>query len=88
MRGLKPEDFTVKEDSKPQKILSFDYLDESVPHYIPPKLPPLPANTFINVPAEPERGPLYVLYYDMVNTEPADQMTFRREMLLFIDRTG
>jgi len=86
VRGLKPEDFTVKEDSKPQTILSFDYLDGSVPHYIPPKLPPLPANTFINVPAEPERGPLYVLYYDMVNTEPADQMTFRREMMHFIDR--
>ncbi len=86
VRGLKPEDFTIKEDAKPQRILAFDFQDGSVPTFIPPKLPPLPANTFINLPGEPERGPLYVLYYDMVNTDPDDQLTFRKELLNFIDR--
>ena len=86
VRGLKPEDFTVKEDQKLQQILSFDFLDGSVPTYVPPRLPPLPANTYINVPGEPERGPLYVLYYDMVNTDPDDQMSFRKELLHFVDR--
>jgi VWFA-related protein len=85
IRDLKSEDFTIKEDNKPQQILSFDYLDGSVPSYVPPKVPALPANTFVNVPTQPERGPLYVLYYDMVNTEPEDQISFRGELLKFID---
>jgi len=84
--GLKPEDFIVREDRNPQQILSFDFQDGSVPSYVPPQIPPLPANTFINVPSVPERGPLYVLYYDMVNTDPADQVTFRDELLHFVDR--
>ena len=33
----------------------------------------------------PERGPLYVLYYDMVNTPTPDQMAFRKQLLEFVD---
>ena len=86
VRGLKPEDFIVREDRNPQQILSFDFQDGSVLSYVPPEIPPLPVNTFINVPSGPERGPLYVLYYDMVNTDPPDQVTFRDELLRFVDR--
>jgi VWFA-related protein len=86
VRGLRKEDFVVKEDKKTQKVLSFDYLDGSAPSFVPPPLPALPVNTFINEPAEPERGPLYVLYYDMVNTMPDDQMSARRDLLAFLDK--
>ena len=61
VRGLWKDDFQVKEDKNPQTILSFDYQDGTTTSYVPPKLPPMPANTFVNVPTEPERGPLYIL---------------------------
>jgi hypothetical protein len=70
VRGLTRNDFVVKEDKNIQNVLSFDYFDGSLPSYVPKKLPTLPTNTFVNLPREPEQGPLYVLYYDMVNTFP------------------
>jgi VWFA-related protein len=85
VRGLKKDDFVVKEDGKTQTVLSFDTFDGSVPAYVPPKMPTLPANTFVDVPSTPERGPLYILYYDMVNTSRDDQMTARAELLKFVD---
>jgi VWFA-related protein len=85
VRGLTREDFIVKEDGKAERLLSFDSFDGSKPDFVPPHTPPLPANTFLNLPAVAERGPLYILYYDMVNTPPADQEMFRKELLGFID---
>src|SRR6185437_13916841 len=85
VHGLKKNDFVVKEHGKAQHVLSFDVFDASKPAPPLPKAPPLPANTFTNVPEAPERGPLYVLYYDIVNTPKEDQMLFRRELLEFID---
>jgi len=86
VRGLRKEDFELKEDKKTQKILSFDYSDGMKPSFIPPKLPPMPANTYISLPGEPEQGPLYVLYYDMVNTAPEQQMSFHQQLLEFVDK--
>jgi len=85
VRGLKKDDFVVQEDGKAQTVLSFDRFDGSVPAFVPPKIPAMPANTFINLPTTTERGPLYVLYYDMVNTSQEDQMSFRAELLKFVD---
>jgi VWFA-related protein len=85
VRGLTKDDFTVKEDGTDQQIVSFETEDGSVPSYVPPKLPVLPVNTFVDVPSEPERGPLYILYYDMVNTPQEDQMAFRQGLLKFVD---
>jgi VWFA-related protein len=85
VKGLWKGDFQVKEDKTPQTILSFDYQDGTTTSYVPPKLPPMPANTFVNVPTEPERGPLYILYYDMVNTPTIDQMTAHQQLLDFVD---
>src|SRR6202042_1457979 len=81
VRGLNKDDFVIKEDKKEQTTLSFDYQDGSVRSFVPPKLPALPANTFVNLPAEPEQGPLYVLYYDMVNTPIEDQMSAHKQLL-------
>jgi VWFA-related protein len=85
VRGLKKDDFVVKEDGKTQHVLTFDVFDASKPGPPLPKAPSLPPNTFTNAPAVEERGPLYILYYDMVNTPKEDQMLFRRELLQFID---
>jgi VWFA-related protein len=86
VRGLKKDDFTVKEDGKKQRIQTFEYEDGSAPSYIPPKLPSLPANTYVNVPGEPEQGPLYVLYFDMLNMSRDDQMSFHGQLLDFVDK--
>ena len=88
VRGLGKEDFTVTEGKKEQSILSFDYLDGSVIRYTPAKPPALPTNTHVNLPSEPERGPLYVLYYDMVNTPMEVQMSARNQLLDFVDHAA
>jgi VWFA-related protein len=85
VRGLKKSDFMVSEDKKEQKILSFDYVDGSASRFVPPKLPQLPANTYVNLPSGPEQGPLYVLYFDMVNMDQVDQMAFHQQLLEFVD---
>ncbi len=73
--GLTKDDFAVVEDSKPQEILSFDPFGFGPQmDYQPPKLPAEPVNTFVNLPATPEKGPLYVLLYDLNNMDNEDQM--------------
>ena len=85
VRDLTERDFSVTEDSIPQRVLSFDIHDlEKASESLPPNLPPLPPNTFLNLPKAPEKGPLYVLLLDLVNTEGADQMWARQELLKFI----
>lgn len=84
VRGLSRDDFSIKEDGKPQTVLSFDAHDfNEVPKPLP-ALPSLPSNTWVNVPAVAEKGPLYVLLYDMVNMEMDDQPTARKQLLKFI----
>src|SRR5882724_6636098 len=82
IRGLPKDDFQVSEDGVAQKMLSFEghSLDAAADM---PKLPRLPANTFINLPPAPERGPLYVLLLDLVNTATEDQITARQQLLKF-----
>jgi VWFA-related protein len=93
--GLTAEDFNVTEDGTEQKIVAFDAVGFSDGmDYVPPNLPPQPAGTYINLPSTPERGPLYVLLYDLVNMDSADQMNTpmdhsaqlfaRRQLLQFI----
>jgi VWFA-related protein len=86
VHGLKADDFSVLEDKAPQRILSFDVYDFDKPSISRgPNASPLPPNVFVNVPDTPERGPLYVILYDLVNTETEDQMTSRQAILKFIN---
>ena len=84
VQGLKQQDFKVEEDSKPQRVLSFDVHDFDPLLDFDPKVPTLEPGTFVNVPAEQERGPLYVILYDLVNMEPDDQPYARKQLLNFI----
>lgn len=85
VHGLTRHDFSVAEDDVPQRVLSFDVHDfEGGAAFVPPNLPPLPPNTFLNLPTAPEKGPLYVLLLDLVNMEMANQMWARQELLKFV----
>ena len=83
--GLTKEDFSLYEDGHPQQILSFDVhtLDSNPSHFA--KLPPMPPNTYVNVATEAERGPLYVLLLDLVNTEQDDQPYARQQLQKFVN---
>jgi VWFA-related protein len=86
VHGLGKENFIVDEDGKSQRVLSFDaYNFDKGMDYVPPKLPILKPNTFLNLPADPERGPLYVLLYDLVDIPPADQIQARAQLVKFIE---
>lgn len=77
VRGLTRDDFRVTEDGRPQAIDAFDAVGFSDKmDYVPPALPAQPAGTFIDLPTTPEKGPLYVLLYDMVNMDNPDQVNF------------
>jgi VWFA-related protein len=84
VHGLTQKDFSVAEDGRPQQVLSFDVhsLDTNSDFA---KLPPLPANTFVNIPTAPEKGPLYVLLLDLVNTETGDEPYARAQLLKFMN---
>lgn len=84
VHGLARQDFSVLENGRSQRILSFDVHDFNSPANASLKLPPLPPNTFVNVPTTPERGPLYVILLDLVNTQMDDQMYARQQLLQFI----
>jgi VWFA-related protein len=82
--GLTADDFSITEDGKAQHVRSFDIHDfDSISDSLPPFPTSLPTNTFVNVPAGPERGPLYVLLLDLLNMEVDDQPAAREQLLKF-----
>ena len=85
VRGLAAGDFSITEDKRLQRVLSFDTYDLDQPSLArKPNAPPLPPNVFENIPASPEHGPLYVMLFDMVNMESEDEMSARGQVLKFI----
>jgi len=85
VHGLKASDFVVAEDGQPQNILTFDVFDLEKPSIsLPPNAPHMPPNHFVNIPPTPERGPLYLILYDLANIEIEDQLDARRQVMKFI----
>jgi len=85
--GLQASDFKVSEDGKPQSVRQFEW---NGAEYGNAPQPPaqLPPHTFLNLPSEPERGPLTVLLYDVLNT-PVDAQPYAHEqMLKFLKRSA
>jgi VWFA-related protein len=85
VHGLTAKDFLVAEDGHPQNILSFDTYSLDTPSIaLPANAPHPPANHFVNIPPTPERGPLYVILYDLVDIDMGDQLDARRQVMKFI----
>ena len=83
--GLSRDDFSIVEDGKPQHIRSFDVHDfDPISDSLPKPPGSLPANTFVNVPSGPERGPLYVLLLDLLNIAVEDQPVAREQLSKFV----
>ncbi len=81
VRGLKPEDFTILEDNKPQKVVSFDVenidavanqdVAQTKPLTGPPTEPPNSANTAAPASANQFKDRrLIVLFFDLSAMEP------------------
>ena len=86
VRDLSARDFSVFEDRAPQQILSFDSHSRSDAGFVPPNLPPLPANWFVDLPSGPERGPLFVVLLDLLHTDIEDQPRARKQLEEFLAR--
>ena len=86
--GLEAKDFQVAENGKQQPVHRFEWHDGSADETPIPKLPPLPVGTFMNLPTAPERGPLTVLLYDVLNTPLKDQLNARAQMVEFLKNEG
>ncbi len=86
VQGLREKDFSVSEDGHQQRVLSFDvHAFDSGSIAIPANAPALPPNVYVNVPKQPEKGPLFILLLDMANTEElTDQIIARQQALKFI----
>src|SRR5262249_46021636 len=82
--GLKPGDFTVLEDGKPQKIAAFGM--HAAPAVQPKLAPPiqLPPHLYTNYQiADPSR-PITIVLMDVLNTQVQDQAYTRKQMIEFL----
>ncbi len=86
LSGLKPGDFTVLEDGKPQKVSAFAaHVDPGTPkHAAPPlKLPPHQFANFTTVAQESDRA-VNIVLLDMMNTSGVEQQYARKQMIKFL----
>jgi VWFA-related protein len=84
--GLKPADFTVLEDGKPQRMAAFAV--HTVPANArlgapPLKLPPHQYSNFTYVPQAQDR-PVTIVLLDMMNTSGLEQQYARKQMIKFL----
>jgi len=84
--GLKPADFTVLEDGKPQKLsaLSVHVTPAAPRHAYPPlQMPPHQFSNFTYVPQQTD-SPVTIVLLDMLNTTGQDQQFARKQMIEFL----
>jgi VWFA-related protein len=85
VKGLAPSDFTVFEDGVAEPLRSFDpHTPTTEVPYVPPQIPKLPPNTFLNLATAPTSGTPTVLLYDVINTPSDSLMYAHEEMVQFI----
>jgi VWFA-related protein len=86
VRGLTREDFTVFEDGRPQTLSSFEShtAADNVALATSPRVPSLPPDTYTNLPVTQVTDSVTVLLLDGLNTESADQLLVRREMIRYL----
>jgi len=78
---LRPEDFVVEENGKPQKISMFVKAGSTTS-----SAPALPPGIYSNRPEYRSAGPITMLLLDALNTEFKDQAYARLQMLRFVQQ--
>lgn len=86
IHDLKEQDFTVLEDGKPQKIVSFDEERPDAKATAVPAPLDLPKNVYTNYTTRTEPGALTVLLFDLLNTDRQDLVYAKSEMLSFLKK--
>jgi VWFA-related protein len=81
---LQPEDFTLLEDGKVQKLTSVTLQRPEKALAADPRV--LPPNTFTNRPYFSQRSTLNIVLLDSLNTNVADQINARKQMIKFIQK--
>src|SRR6266568_4273314 len=84
VRGLKPGDFTLLEDGKPQPISAFNAHVASDAAQRPISQIHLPPHQYTNFAAPAPDHPITIVLLDMLNTEFMDRTYGRRQMLKFL----
>lgn len=82
--GLHSSDFQLSEDGKAQAIRHFEWHDDAQVT-VPPR-PAMAPHMFMNLPQAPERGPMTVLLFDVLNTPLDAQPYARTQMLDFLKK--
>ena len=85
VHDLKPADFTVLDNGKPQRIVAFDE-QRSDGNPRPSTPPSLPDNVYTNYVSRKEPGALTVPLFDSLNTERTDPPNARRKMPNFLGK--
>jgi VWFA-related protein len=95
IRGLRPQDFQLAEDGKPQEVRYFkefssgEELSASLPSVASPAAPSPAAakatpNVFSNETHTPEAGAVTLILFDLLNTPSADQDYARQQLIKFL----
>ncbi len=77
--GLRPQNFSVFEDGKPQQIRFFE--DHTAMRKVAAPAPQLPPNQYTNYPTETLDEVLNIVLLDLANTPARDQVFARQQML-------
>ena len=85
IQELKPADFTLLEDGKPQRISAFNK-HSSLKNAAPEPKIQLPANQYTNFSTQPLDRPVTVILLDMLNTDLMDQAYGRKQMIKFLEQ--
>jgi VWFA-related protein len=98
IRGLRPQDFQLAEDGKPQAVRYFKEFStgeelapavQSLPSSALPVAPSpaaakVPPNVFSNETHTPESGAVTLILFDLLNTPSADQDYARQQLIKFL----
>jgi len=84
VRGLKPDDFTLLENGKPQRISAFSAHAASDAAQRPAPQIQLPPHQYTNFSAPAPDHPITIVLMDMLDTEFSDRTYARQQMLKFL----
>ncbi len=84
---LTRDDFTILEDGRPQPIAAWSIQNPQAQAAVKKPPPPLPQFVFTNHPSyRVPPGPLTIILLDALNTDLADQIYSRKQVLLYLQQ--